>query len=99
MPKTEEKEGIKRLPGMEEPEIEELETLAKQYAKIRDKRQALTTQEVDLKDLLLKAMKKNNRTDYVHGKVSIRIVAEEETVRVRIAKDPDTRHQSQAASF
>jgi cell shape-determining protein MreC len=81
------KQESDRLPGMEDAEIEELENLAKQYARIRDKRQALTTQEVDLKDLLLKAMKKNKKTEYSHGKVTIKIVAEEETVKVRIAKD------------
>jgi hypothetical protein len=76
-----------RLPGMEEPAIEELEQLAKKYTRIRDQRQALTVQEVDLKGLLLKAMKKNKKTEYSHGKVTIKIVAEEETVKVRIAKD------------
>ena len=38
------KEESGRLPGMEEPEIEELEQLAKQYVMIRDKRMALTPQ-------------------------------------------------------
>jgi len=78
-----------RLPGMEEPEIEELERLAKLYAKLRDKRQAVLVQEVDLKGQLLAAMKQHKKTNYIHGKVSIKIVSEVETVKVRIAKDED----------
>src|SRR5689334_6127836 len=38
-----------RLPGMEDAAIEELEDSAKRYAQIRDKRMALTEQEVDMK--------------------------------------------------
>ncbi len=78
-----------RLPGMEEPEIEELEQAAKIYAKLRDKRQALTMQEVELKTKLLALMKKYKKTEYVHNKVSISVVVEEETVKVRIQKDKD----------
>ncbi|HVN82272.1 MAG TPA: hypothetical protein VMW38_25025 [Terriglobia bacterium] len=78
-----------RLPGMEDPAIEELERLAKLYAKTRDRRQATLEQEVDLKGQLLVAMKKNGKTEYTHGKVSIRIVAEEETVKVKIKKDKE----------
>lgn len=78
-----------RLPGMEDPAIEKLERLAKLYAKTRDNRQAILTQEVDLKGQILAAMKEEKKAEYVHGKVSIKIVAEEETVKVRIAKDED----------
>jgi hypothetical protein len=78
-----------RLPGMEAPAIEELETLAKSYAKLRDKRQALTVQEVDLKGQLLGAMKKHKKTEYIYDNVTIKVVTEEETVKVKIAKDED----------
>lgn len=83
------KQDSPRLPGMDAPEIEELETLAKQYAKLRDKRQALTVQEVDLKGQLLGAMKKHKKTSYIHGKITITVVVEEEGVKVKIAKDED----------
>lgn len=78
-----------RLPGLEDPAIEELEKLAKLYAKTRDKRQAIGVQEVDLKGQLLVAMKKNGKEEYTHGKISIRVVVEEETVKVKIRKDED----------
>ena len=78
-----------RLPGMEEPAIEKLERLAKLYAKTRDKRQAILVQEVDLKGQILAAMKEEKKTEYVHGKISIKVVAEEETVKVRIEKDEE----------
>lgn len=68
---------------------QELERLAKMYAKIRDKRQALTTQEVDIKGQLLAAMKRNKKEVYEHGKISIKILLEEETVKVKIRKDDD----------
>ena len=78
-----------RLPGMEDPAIEELEDGAKQYAKVRDKRMALLEQEVELKGRLTAAMKKLKRTTYVHGKITINLVTEEETVKVKIQKDDD----------
>lgn len=78
-----------RLPGMEDPVVEELERLAKSYAKLRDKRQAILLQEVGLKGELLGAMKKNGKDHYKHGKVEISIVSEEETIKVKIAKEKD----------
>lgn len=77
-----------RLPEMQDPAIEELEKAARGYAKIRDRRQALTDQEVDAKMLLGTIMKKNSKTSYHHAGVSIEIVPEGEKIKVRIS-DPD----------
>lgn len=79
----------KRLPEMEDPEIEELESAAEDYASIRDKRQKLTTEEVRLKTDLLSLMHRENKTEYNHGGVSIKVLVEKEKVRVRIKKDKD----------
>lgn len=76
----------RRLPGAEDPAIEELESLAEKYAKLRDKRQAIGKQEVELKNDLLVAMHRNKKTSYDHNGVSIVIVNEEESVKVRITK-------------
>jgi hypothetical protein len=78
-----------RLPEMEDPAIEELEAKAEQYASIRDQRIALNAQEKPLKDGLLDLMKKNKKTHYHRDGVSIDIVTEKETVRVKIKKLAD----------
>lgn len=76
-----------RLPGMEDASIEELETAAKRYAVIRDKRMALTDQEVDQKDLLLTLMHRHGKKEYRHRGIFIKIVPEGEKVRVKIEED------------
>ena len=76
----------KRLPGLEDAKIEALQTAAVEYAKIRDKRQKLTTEEVELKGSLLKLMKKHKRDHYEFEGVSIDVITEEETVKVKIRK-------------
>lgn len=52
------------LPGMENTKIAAIENAALDYAEIRDQRQALTIQEVDLKSKLLKLMHANGKTEY-----------------------------------
>jgi len=79
----------KRLPAMEDPEIEELEGLAEEYADIRDKRQNLTTQEVKLKSELLAKMQENKKETYFHNGILIRVVHKDTTVKVKIQKDDD----------
>lgn len=78
----------KQLPGVDQ-EIEELQSKAVEYAAIRDERQALTQREVDLKKDLLALMKKHKKTKYNRGGVSIEIVTEEESVKVRIKKQKE----------
>ena len=77
------------LPSMEEPEIQELETLAAQYAVIRDKRIKLNEKEGELKKDLLTKMKAHGKQQYEHGNVSIKIITEEETVKVRIKREEE----------
>ena len=77
------------LPQMEDPAIEELEGAAEDYAEIRDKRQALTLDEVRLKTELLNLMHSHSKTEYNHGGVSIKVIVESEKVKVRIKKDEE----------
>ena len=76
-----------RLPGMEDPEIDELIDAANAYVKIRDRRMALTPQEADLKQDVLRIMKKHGKKTYNHDGIEITVIAEEETVKVKIKKD------------
>ena len=78
-----------RLPGVEDPEIEELVETAEKYADVRDKRIALSAQEGAIKQELLALMHKNKKRHYQHAGVEIDVVAEDETVRVRIKKESD----------
>jgi hypothetical protein len=75
-----------RLPEMDDPKIEELESLAQDYASIRDQRQALTAQEGPLKQNLLNLMKSQKRDHYKRNGIEIRIVNEKENVKVKVKK-------------
>ena len=81
--------GTQRLPGIDEGEIKELQDAAIKYAKIRDKRQKLTSDEVSLKADLLKLMKKHKKENYSYDGVEVSIVVEEETVKVKIRKEEE----------
>jgi hypothetical protein len=78
-----------RLTGMEDAKIEDLHDAALSYASIRDQRQALTTQEVDLKQDLLRLMKSHGKEKYSYNGVEIEVTHEEESVKVRVKKEGD----------
>lgn len=83
----------KRLPGMADAKLEALHDAALSYAEVRDQRQALTKQEVDLKGSLLTLMHKHKKDHYEYKGVTVDLVAEKETVKVRVKKaqaDEDT---------
>ena len=77
----------KRLPTMEDNKLDDLEAAAESYADIRDQRIALNAEEVDLKGKLLNLMKSHSKTQYQRDGISIKIVAEKETVKVKIKKE------------
>jgi hypothetical protein len=79
----------KDLPGMEDREIKDLVSAARKYANVRDDRQVLTAKEVTLKQELLTLMKRHRKTEYIFDGIEIRVVTEEETVKVRIHKEKD----------
>ena len=77
------------LPGMENAKIKAIEDAAMDYAEIRDQRQELTIQEVDLKTKLLDLMHKNGKTEYKRGNISISIIPEGEKVKVRVREEAE----------
>ena len=74
------------LPGTEDSKIQALETAAQDYAEIRDQRMELNTDEAKLKAKLLSLMKQHEKTTYKRGGIEIKLVSEEEHVKVRIKK-------------
>lgn len=71
---------------IEDQEIKALTDAAHEYAEARDERQTILRTEVELKEKLLAQMKKLGKETYSYGDVEIKIVHEEETVRVKIRK-------------
>ena len=78
-----------RIPGTEDAKIDALEEIAEDYASIRDQRQLLTVQEVDLKSKVLDLMKANGKEHYRRNGVEITITHEKESVKVRVKKADD----------
>ncbi len=78
-----------RLPGTEDAKIEALHSAALDYAEIRDERMELTEREVKLKDRLLGLMKSHKKETYHYGPVTVTVLHEDETVKVRVAKAKD----------
>lgn len=72
------------LPGMENAKIAAIEKAALDYAEIRDQRQALTADESSLKKELLTLMHKEGKTNYKRNGISIKVITEKETVKVRV---------------
>jgi hypothetical protein len=87
----------KDLPGMEDRKLADLVDSAEEYAKIRDKRQDLTKREVELKSDLLALMHKYKKKEYVFDGIEIRVVLEEETVKVKVTK-PDAEDEKDSQS-
>ena len=78
-----------RLPEMQDPILEDLESLAQEYVHHRDKRLASLKQEVPLRDALLNAMKKNGKTTYRRDGIFIAVIPEKEKVKVKITGGGD----------
>lgn len=72
------------LPGMENRRLKDLHEAALDYAEKRDERMALSVEEVELKQRLLKLMHKHKLENYDFEGVHIELVHEEETVKVRV---------------
>lgn len=87
--KTNKRATQKKLPGMEDTALKDLEKQARAYVDVRDERMELSRQESTLKESLLNLMKKHKKTVYRHADLEIRIVPVEETVKVKILKEKD----------
>lgn len=77
------------LPGMSDRAIKPLEDAAQDYARIRDERIELNASEANLKSAVLALMKKHGKTVYQHDGITITVIAEEETVKVRVKRAGD----------
>ena len=77
------------MPGTEDPVISEIEDLAESYAELRDKRIALLAQEIKIKDQLMQTMKATNKRHYHRDGIDVTIIAESETVKVKVKKADD----------
>lgn len=56
-----------QIPGTERPKIPELDEVIDRYVKIRDKRMALTEQEVEARQALEKQLAEHKLETYVHS--------------------------------
>lgn len=74
------------LPGMSDRKLKDLHECAEEYADKRDARQEIGRKEVELKTRLLGLLKKHKLEHYEYEDVTIDLVHEEETVKVRIKK-------------
>lgn len=77
------------LPGTEDRAIKPLEDAAQAYAEIRDERMELNQNESSLKQSLIRLMKRHGKTHYKRNGISIDLITEAETVRVRFKKEGD----------
>jgi alpha-galactosidase len=77
------------LPGIGDTKIAAIENAALDYAEIRDERQVLTTKEVDLKKRLLDLMHNKGLKEYKRNGISVKVVMEEENVKVRVRAEED----------
>jgi hypothetical protein len=88
--KSEKKVAVKKsprqdsLPGLEDRALKSLENAALDYDDIKKQRMALTEQEVPAKALVMRLMHAAGKTDYVHGRIEIHLVVEEENVKVKV---------------
>jgi hypothetical protein len=77
------------LPGVGDVKIAAIENAALDYAEIRDSRQELTKQEVDLKKKLLDLMHAKDLKEYKRNGISVVVKMEEETVKVRVRSEDE----------
>jgi hypothetical protein len=77
------------LPGTEDRAIKPLETAAAAYADIRDQRIALNVDEAKLKASLLALMHKHGKTIYTRDGITITVIPEGESVKVKVRKPGD----------
>lgn len=79
----------KDLPEMSDRKLDDLSDTAHDYAKVRDSRMELSQEEGQLKAKLLTLMKKHRMKEYIYEDVEIRVVTEEESVKVRIRRQKE----------
>ncbi len=73
----------------EDSAIKPLEDAAAAYAEIRDQRIELNADEAKLKSKVLTLMHKHGKTTYTRDGITISVIPEAETVKVKIKKSKD----------
>jgi hypothetical protein len=80
------------LAGQEEPSFPEIDAAAEAYLEIRNKRQRLTVKEVDAKNVLLAAMKKEKlavyRDNTATPPLTVTVLEGKENIKVAEAEYP-----------
>ena len=76
-------------PDLEPPSIEEIDTAAADYVKVRDRRQKLGVEEGELKAELMELMHKHKLKTYESDGMDVFIVPGEEDVKVKKRKKPE----------
>lgn len=74
---------------IEDRAIKPLEDQAEDYADIRDRRMEAGKEEVTAKKRLLELMKKHGKEKYHRGGITVQVIHEKESVRVRVRKAVD----------
>lgn len=78
-----------QLPGVGDEKIAAIENAALDYAELRDQRQEIGRQEVELKKKLIDLMHKKDLKEYKRNGIKVTLTIEEEGVRVRVKSDDD----------
>lgn len=76
-------------PGVSQPHVPEIEDIAEEYVGIRDKRMALTKQEVETRGRLSTVMKNHNLTRYPYDGKVVLIKPGQEKIKVQAAEDEE----------
>ena len=79
----------KSLPTMEDTAIRSLENAAFSYVETRDARMALSSEEHAKKTKILAEMKRAGKTHYSRNGLTVDVVVESETVKIRSKKPKD----------
>src|SRR5215471_3939449 len=86
----------KIIPGIGDAKIAAIENAALDYAELRDKRQELTTQEVELKKNLIELMHKKGISEYTRNGISVSLTVAKEKVTVRVKSEDGEEKQEVA---
>ena len=86
-----------RLPGVEDPAIDELEGLAEQHSETLTQIRASREELKGIQTLLATAMRKLGRTSYNHGGIVLKLREGKDTVSVKVKRhDAETKPSEDA---
>lgn len=77
-----------RLPGMEDPAIQELEDRAREFSDLRLQRANLLVEMANVETLMVAIMEREGKQKYFHAGVLVRLAEKSKRVNVRIDTKP-----------